>query len=173
MTPEEKQMKIRIQAEQRKLMQAEKREQANILRMMYPKVECMSSTSSLFACRDYAGNTHLYTNGVEIFNGTPITDIKSFKTLLAIQIPNEVIIINKDNFDIIKRHTGFSMVTKKVNRDGRYALLEMHDIKDNSSRVEVYNIGRRTVAMMLDWADWETDGYNIIIKDKDGREFQF
>lgn len=173
MTPEEKQMKIRIQAEQRKLMQADKRQQANVLRMMYPKVECMSSTSSLFACRDYTGNTHLYTNGVEMFNGTPITDIKSFKTLLAIQIPNEVIIINKDNFDIIKRHIGFNMVTKKVNRNGRYALLEMYDVNDNSHRVEVYNIVRRTVAMMLDWADWETDGCNLIVKDKDGREFQF
>ena len=88
MTPEEKQMKIRIQAEQRKIMQAEKGQQANILRMMYPKVECMSSTSSLFACRDYNGNTHLYANGVEMFNETPINDIKSFQTLLAIQIPN-------------------------------------------------------------------------------------
>lgn len=144
---------------------------ARVLRMIYPYVESLSTNSSIFACRDNK-DIHLFINGKEEFIGSKIREIKTFKTLLAIQLDDEVVVIDKNTFDIISRHLRYEMITKKVSTRSPFALLEMYDLRSKSRRIEVYNTKFRKVVGVYDWAEWEFNG-NIIITDVNGRSFRY
>lgn len=150
----------------------QKRNVTHLLKMIYPSVESLSTKSLMFRCLDMNGKIHLYINNEEMFINEEISDIKPFKTLIAIQLPNEVIVINKSNYKIVSRHAGYQMITKKVSTRSPFALLEMYKVNNGDYRIEVYNLKTRKVAGLYDCATWEFVDY-LIVFDKDGREFKY
>lgn len=149
-----------------------KRNTVNTLKMIYNKVESISTNSILIMCQQDNNRIHLYNENGRIFTDVEILEVKTFKTLVALQLLHEVIILDKYSLECISRHVGYRMTTKRVSQRSSFALLEMFDRSDLTDRIEVYNIKTKKVAGLYDRAKWKDNGHLIII-DKDGREFVY
>ena len=135
----------------------QKRNITHLLKMIYPKVESISAKSLIFRCLDMNGKIHLYINNEEMFINEEISDIKLFKTLIAVQLNNEVIVIDKINYSIVSRHLGCRMTIKRTSDKTPFALLEMYDTARLVYKIVIYNIKTRKVAGLYDGAEWKCD----------------